>query len=192
MKVWGGIVIIIVVFVVFFVGILSYMSPPKRKPAPKQVYWFLLYRKSNREYLYKGVAGDIHQSTLIKLFTVKTGIPGERPTPLPQLAGRSYWLVTKKESTDNPETAPYFLTLDVPAPSEEPYGPHPYLECHGQCNWVLPGSFGLHGVNGDMSRLSSGTRGSSGCVRHSDADITYLYHLLEPAREEIRYYIKDI
>ena len=68
----------------------------------------------------------------------------------------------------------------------------PYTECNGQCNWILPGAFGLHGVNGDLSRLSIENPGSSGCIRHSDEDITYLYNNLDPQKEEIRYYIEDI
>ncbi|MBP9718950.1 MAG: L,D-transpeptidase [Candidatus Levybacteria bacterium] len=159
----------------------------------KPSYWFILHRKANREYLYKGIPGNKEQSQLIKTFVVKTGIPGERPTPLPQLVGKKYWLITKKEaSKENPETAPYFLTLDVPAPSVEPYGPTPYNECDGQqCNWVLPGAFGLHGINGDSSRLSKENPGSSGCIRHSDRDIAYLYNLLDPKKEQIRYYIEN-
>ena len=156
-------------------------------------HWFLLHRASNVEFLYIGVPGDEKKSQLVKKFTVKTGIPGERPTPLPQLVGREYWIVTKKEeATDNPETSPYFITLDVPVGEEEPYGPQPYLECEGQCNWTIPGAFGLHGVSGDVSRLSAENPGSSGCIRHTDEDITYLYHLLDPSKEEIRYYINDV
>jgi len=29
-------------------------------------------------------------------------------------------------------------------------------------------------------------------VRHRDEDITYIYNLLEPEREEIRYYVEDV
>ncbi len=160
---------------------------------PKKMYWFLLHRESNIEYLYFGLPNQPERSTLIKTFTVKTGRPGERPTPLPELVGREYWLVTAKTPVeDNPETAPYFITLDVPAPSEPPYGPSPYLECDGQCDWVTYGEFGLHGVNGDLSRLSPEDPGSSGCIRHTDEDITFLYNLLQPETEEIRYYIKAI
>lgn len=160
---------------------------------PKKMYWFLLHRESNIEYLYFGLPNQPERSTLIKTFTVKTGRPGERPTPLPELVGREYWLVTAKTLVeDNPETAPYFITLDVPAPSEPPYGPSPYLECDGQCDWVTYGEFGLHGVNGDLSRLSPEDPGSSGCIRHTDEDITFLYNLLQPETEEIRYYIKAI
>ena len=101
-------------------------------------------------------------------------------------------LVRLLDAKDNTETAPYFLTLDIPVSEEEPYGPSPYLECNGQCNWTLPGYFGLHGVNGDETKLSDKNQGSSGCVRHSDEDITYLFNLLEPEKEEIRYYIEDI
>lgn len=159
----------------------------------KEQYWFVLHRKSNKEYFYKGVPGDAKKSTLLKTFTVKTGVPGEKPTPLPQLVGREYWrIVDEMESFDNPETAPYFLVLDVPIPEEEPYGPEPYLECDGQCNWELPGYFGLHGIASDESKLAAENPGSSGCIRHTDKDITYLYNLLDPKKEEIRYYIFDI
>lgn len=157
------------------------------------LYWMLLERKSNREYLYYGIPGDTKRSDLKKTFVVKTGILGERPTPLPQLLGREYWLITKKyETTDYPETAPYFLELDIPVTDEEPFGPKPYLECGGeQCNWILPGAFGLHGINGDPSRLADKNPGSSGCIRHKDEDIAYLYHLLGPERHPVRYYILD-
>lgn len=155
-------------------------------------YWFLLHRKSNTEYLYQGLPGDTNNSTLVKTFKVKTGIPGERPTPLPQLLGREYWILTNKEPTDNRETSPYFLTLDVPISDEEPFGPEPYPECNGQCNWTTPGAFGLHGIAGYPERLSNEDPGSSGCIRHSDEDIAYLYNLLDPQQSEIRYYIKDI
>lgn len=156
-------------------------------------YWFLLHRKSNQEKLFYGVPDDQTKSTLVKTFVVKTGIPTERPTPLPELLGREYWLIIEKsESFDNPETAPYFLQFDVDAPSEWPYGPAPYMECGGQqCDWGMPGYFGLHGTGGDPSKLSDEDPGSSGCVRHSDEDITYLYNLLNPEEEEIRYYIED-
>ena len=166
------------------------------KPAtnPTISYWLLLKRKSNVEYLYLGTPGVISQSALIKSFTVKSGIPGERPTPLPTLLGREFWLVTEKlDASQNPETAPYFLTLDIPYTDSWPFGPEPYEECEsGQCDWVLPGSFGLHGVNGDLSRISNDNPGSSGCVRHTDADITLLYKLLKPDIEPVRYYIEDV
>ena len=156
-------------------------------------YWLVLKRKSNIEHLYFGSAGDEGKSKLIKIFNVKSGMPGESPTPLPQILGRKYWLITEKmESSDNPETAPYFLTLDVPVSEQEPFGPTPYLECNGQCNWKLPGYFGLHGVNGDINRLSNENQGSSGCIRHKDEDITFLYNILDPKNEEIRYYIDDV
>lgn len=170
-------------------------SPPTVKPAPIHTphsYWFLLERKSDTELLYKGVPGDTKQSSLIKTFQVKVGIPGKRPTPLPQLVGRDYWTIIKKEPTDNPETGPYFLTLDVPTGDSWPYGPTPYMECNGQCDWVTVGYFGLHGVGGDLNRLSSNDPGSSGCIRHSDSDITYLYNLLHPQTEPVRYYVQDI
>lgn len=156
-------------------------------------YWLVLHRKSNFEFLYFGVPNDPYNSQLIKIFKVKTGIPNERPTPLPQILGRDYWLITKKEkSFENTETAPYFLTLDVPVGDKEPFGPFPYLECNGQCNWVLPGAFGLHGINGDETRLSKENPGSSGCIRHFDADITYLYYILDIQNKPIKYYVKDV
>lgn len=181
----------------FFITVLIFNTRPVKEVKGEQVkkeYWFLLHRKSNAEYLYKGIAGDVFSSDLVREFKVKTGIPGQRPTPLPKLVGREYWKIIKKEAqtgVDFPETAPYFLTLDIPAPSEEPYGPVPYVECNGQCSWVLPGAFGLHGVNGDLSRLSPENPGSSGCIRHKDEDITYLYNLLDPEKEELKYYIED-
>jgi hypothetical protein len=180
-------------------GIIGYIAvhyedQKQQVVTPKEAYWFVLYRQSNKEALYRGIPGDTSKSKLIKTFIVKTGIPGERPTPLPKLAGREYWKVVEKHpEPDNPETAPYFITLDIPAPSEPPYGPYPYTECNGsQCDWVKPGAFGLHGINGDPSRLSVQDPGSSGCIRHTDEDITYLYNLLDPQKEEIRYYIEDI
>lgn len=158
----------------------------------KPAYWLQLYRKSNIELLYFGEGGNVNNSYLVKTFKVKSGILGEKPTPLPKLLGREYWLITEKvESFDNPETAPYFLALDVPVTDEEPFGPPSYNECNGQCNWQIPGYFGLHGVNGDLSKLSNENAGSSGCVRHKDEDITYLYYLLEPEKLKIRYYVSD-
>lgn len=158
-----------------------------------QEYWMLLERKSNKEYLYKGVPGDRQESVSVKSFKVKTGVKGKKPTPLPQLVGRDYWnIVDKMESFDNPETAPYFLVLDVPVGESEPYGPEPYLECDGQCNWELPGYFGLHGVASDESKLSENNLGSSGCIRHTNRDITYLYNLFEPKKKPIRYYVVDM
>lgn len=163
------------------------------KQTTKNSHWFLFYRKSNIEYLYFGEFGNTNNSKLVQTFQVKAGIPNSSPTPLPQLLGRDYWLLIKKESSkDNPETAPYFLQLDIPATGEWPYGPVPYEECNGQCDWILPGYFGLHGVNGNLSKLSQDDPGSSGCIRHKDEDITYLYNLLSPESEEIRYYIEDI
>ena len=164
----------------------------QKQPETQKDYWFILHRESQKEELLRGVPGKREESELVKTFTVKTGRPGERPTPLPQLVGREYWIITKKQSEpDNPETAPYFITLDVPAPSDPPYGPQPYLECNGQCDWVRPGDFGLHGVAGVPERLADADPGSSGCIRHTDDDITYLYNLLEPDKYEIRYYIED-
>ncbi len=171
----------------------SPVMPPAAPVAPALHHWFLLERKSGIETLFYGVPGDRESSSIVRAFTVKPGVPNEKPTPLPKLAGREYWLIKDKlDTTESSETAPYFLTLDIPVSDGEPYGPVPYEECNGQCNWQIPGSFGLHGVAGDLSRLSSQNPGSSGCVRHSDEDITYIYNLLDPKKEEIRYYIDDV
>ncbi len=160
---------------------------------PKKEYWFVLNRKSNKELLYFGEAGNKDSSALVKTFTVKSGIPGQRPTPLPALLGREYWLITAEyETFENPETAPYFLALDIPVSEEAPFGPEPYDECNGQCNWELPGAFGLHGNNGDPEKLAEGNPGSSGCIRHTAEDITYLYNLLDLNNSQVRYYVYDI
>jgi hypothetical protein len=195
---WWGILIIGATTFLFgmllasLLGLTGKKEPELIQVPEKKAHWFILHRKSNSEDLFYGVPGNKEKSELLKTFTVKSGIPGERPTPLPQLVGKEYWVITEKhEEKENPETAPYFITLNVPAPENEPYGPVPYLECNGQCNWVRPGAFGLHGVNGDASRLSDENPGSSGCIRHSDEDITYLYNTLNPEKEEIRYYIED-
>lgn len=187
------------VILVFLVSVLVYQQvstggAPEVLPAKvEQSYWLLLHRKSNLEKLYLGVPGNEHKSSLVKSFQVKVGIPGKRPTPLPQLLGREYWIITNTmETKDIPETAPYFLSLDIPVSEEYPFGPSPYPECQGQCNWILPGAFGLHGVAGNPERLLADDPGSSGCVRHSDGDMTYLYNLLNPQKYEIRYYIQDI
>lgn len=176
--------------------IVAYTTKPHSPQVSSQAseYWLLYHRTSNQEYLFYGPPGDEARSSLKKTFTVKGGAPGKKPTPLPQLVEREYWLIVDKlEAFENNETAPYFLVLDVPIPSHPPYGPQPYLECGGkQCDWELPGYFGLHGVNGDVSRISRENEGSSGCVRHKDEDITYLYHLLDPKNKPVRYYIKDV
>jgi len=190
-------IFLILLTIVSIVGYRNIFIDPQTEAAnnttqTQEHYWFELQRKSNIENLYKGVPGDKSRSTHIRSFKVKTGIPGERPTPLPQLIGREYWIITDKQAQpDNPETAPYFLTLDVPVSQEPPFGPQPYEECNGQCDWILPGAFGLHGTANNPSKLSDGDLGSSGCIRHSDEDITYLYNLLDPQHEEIRYYIID-
>lgn len=189
------------VVVILFILILGLsLTMMISKPAQNKLlsegefaHWLLLHRKSDVEFLYYGIVGDKKKSRLVRIFRVKAGIPGKRPTPLPQLLGRQYWLVTNKvETIQNSETAPYFLTLDIPVLPYNPYGPESYLECNGQCDWVLPGNFGLHGVNGENIKLSVSNLGSSGCVRHSDADITYLYQLLDPQKGDIRYYIEDV
>lgn len=183
------IIVAISVILVFFVK-----EKAEQKIVPTKLsYWFLLERKSQKEYFYQGVPGDKTRSSLVKTFRVKSGIAAERPTPLPRLLEREYWLITGKyETKDSPETAPYFLTLDIPYSDEYPYGPTPYLECNGQCDWILPGSFGLHGINNDPTKISPENPGSSGCIRHTDKDITYLYNTLDLQKEEIRYYIEDI
>lgn len=186
----GVLILIILSGFIFLKGSKERIVP---QPEKQISYWLLLKRKSNKEYLYRGVPGDVAKSSLLKTFVVKSGIPGERPTPLPQLLGKEYWIITDKiEAHDNPETAPYFIILNIPVPSDFPFGPVPYTECGEQCNWELPGAFGLHGINGDTTRLSKENPGSSGCVRHTDEDITYLYNLLDPKKEETRYYIQDI
>lgn len=154
------------------------------------VYWMKLLRVNHKEYLYHGIPGDESKSKLLKEFNVKVGIPGQRPTPLPQLIGRKYWKIIKKYSSiENPETSPYFLELDIPV-DDYYFGPVPYKECGGeQCSWILPGKFGLHGVNNDNSRLTIADPGSSGCIRHTDEDITYLYNLLN-VDEGVRYYVE--
>ncbi|HLL61135.1 MAG TPA: L,D-transpeptidase, partial [Candidatus Nitrosocosmicus sp.] len=63
--------------------------------------------------------------------------------------------------------------------------------CNGQCDWITIGAFGLHGVNGNLNKLTNEDPGSSGCIRHSDEDISFLYETLDPSRYEIRYYVFD-
>lgn len=177
---------------VFSFGLLIGFSLNKTQVASpdfeNEEYWLVLERGENKEYLYHGKPGETHESRLIKEFNVKTGIPGERPTPLPLFFGKDYWKIVKKyPSYDNPETSPYFLELDIPI-EDGAFGPIPYPECSGQCYWELPGYFGLHGINGDDSKLSADDPGSSGCIRHSDEDIAYLYNLLD-VNEGVRYYI---
>lgn len=190
-----GLVLIVLLGTLGFQVFLN-QTESKKSPVVEETpknHWFVLHRKSNEEFLYFGEAGSKENSKLIKTFKVKTGIPGERPTPLPQLLGKDYWEITAKyETFDNPETAPYFLTLNVPVSEESPFGPEPYLECNGQCNWQLPGAFGLHGINGDPEKIADTNLGSSGCIRHTNEDITYLYNLLEPEKTSVRYYIEDV
>lgn len=191
--------LVVILATAFFMGALS-MFVGKQTPFfrgefsvsgsnSRKEYWLELHRRSQQEYLYYGIAGDKKESKLIKNFRVKTGRV-DRPTPLPQALGKKYWKITKKYSSiENLETAPYFLELDIPV-EEDFFGPVPYNECNGQCSWEVPGYFGLHCVNGDMTRLDNNNVGSSGCIRHSDEDITYLYNLLE-IDEGVRYYIVD-
>lgn len=189
--------ILLIILIGIFIGVASLSSSTDNKKVlseleKKESYWFLLHRKSNMEYLYKGVAGEKGESVLVRSFKVKVGAPGQSPTPLPKLLGKKYWVIIDKQSEENSETSPYFLTLNIPVSEEEPYGPIPYLECNGQCNWNIPGYFGLHGTGGNPAKLSKEDPGSSGCIRHLDEEITYLYNLLDPRKEEIRYYIEDI
>ena len=189
----------VLILLVTFISLFQLVQMKKRiipgsgsETSEKKEYWLLLHRKSNIEKLFLGEPGDQERSGVVKMFNVKVGIPGERPTPLPQLLGRKYWIIDDKfDASQYPETAPYFLKLDVPVTDEYPFCPVPYNECEGgQCNWELPGSFGLHGINGDSSRLSVDNPGSSGCIRHNDEDITYLYKLINP-EDKVRYYIED-
>lgn len=192
------IVILIILLLPFFWAYRSSKPSPQILEAAvssKETHWLSLDRELGKEYLYFGIPGEPDNSRLIREFSVKTGASWS-PTPLPKLVGRDYWRIVKKESTENPETAPYFLQLDVPVSDEWPYGPVPYTECRDittgasiQCDWVLPGYFGLHGVGGDNTKLSKENLGSSGCIRHKDSDITNLYNLLDPENEEIRYYV---
>jgi lipoprotein-anchoring transpeptidase ErfK/SrfK len=185
---------ILIICLIFVLEFRNYQKPTdiSNLSNSNKTYWFMLNRKSNIEFLYHGTPGNTTESNLIKQFKVKSGVPGQSPTPLPELLGRKYWLITHKEnSMDNPDTAPFFLRLDVPTDGNWPYGPVPYVECDGQCDWALPGYFGLHGTGGKSEKLAKKDLGSSGCIRHSDKDITYLYNLLNPEKEAIRYYIKD-
>lgn len=187
--------VVLLIFGLLLLGIFldtAAKTEPAVSDAEKQVpsaYWLLLQRGAQQETVYYGTPGNTERSTLVKAMQIKPGIPNERPTPLPQLVGREYWnIIAAEPQYGNPETAPYFLTLDIPGIEDEPYGPVPYNECSGQCNWVLPGAFGLHGVAYESSRLSDVNPGSSGCIRHSDEDITYLYYLLKDSLP-VRYYI---
>ncbi len=195
-------VLLIIVFLITSVATIFFIFGEKSKTpevVPEEVisqkqneYWFKLHRKSKKEFFYKGVPGEINESELIKVFNVNVGISGERPTPLPTLVGKEYWnIIAKFDTNTDPETAPYFLTLDIPWTDVYPYGPEPYTECNGQCDWVRPGSFGLHGIAANPEKLTDA--GSSGCIRHTDEEITYLYTLLNPSPENpIRYYIEDV
>lgn len=189
------IVIIFIVVFGFFIfilhnyGLFNTFKSQGDNFSTNSSYWFMLHRKSKQEFLYFGRPGITEHSKLVKQFKVNTG-KSTSPTPLHDLMDREYWLVSSKAASINPETAPYFISLDVSVTDEAPFGPDPYPECSGKCDWELPGEFGLHGVNGNVNKLIDS--GSSGCIRHSDSDITYLYNLLDPEKMEIRYYVKDI
>src|SRR5690606_13154546 len=100
-------VVVLILAGILFTQVQSISKPLSGDDVPKPAYWFMLHRKSNIEYLYLGEPGNQQKSQLIKKFQVKTGIPGERPTPLPELVGREYWVLTDKmEAFNNPETAP--------------------------------------------------------------------------------------
>lgn len=186
---------ILVLLTTIGVGIVLFLEQPRRKePKPLNTkiesYWLVLHRKSNIEKLYQGPPGSVSKSKLIKTLKVNDGVEKQTPTPLHTLVGRNYWIVNDKEMpVDDPTLGPHFLTLDVPVTGEWPYGPVPYEECDGQCDWMLPGYFGLHGIGGDSTKLTDA--GSSGCVRHKDEDISYLYKTLDPKKQEIRYYVED-
>lgn len=167
-------------------------NSPKTTPAQGD-YWFILHRRSKKEDLYQGTPGDVASSKLIRTFTVNVGRFQDDPTPLPQKLGRDYWLITSKRASSNTNLlGPYFLSLDIPYLGEF-QGPQPYLECgengDEQCFWTTPGDFGLHGVGNTPSRLTD--NGSSGCIRHSNEDITYLNSIINPSNSAIRYYIED-
>ncbi len=176
--------LIAVVFLCFF-----FMMHTVQAEEQSTLYWFSLSRTAQMEWLYVGTPGNKWASIPIGIYTVKTGRATSRPTPVPQLTGHAYWRITRTYGTQNPETAQYFLELDVPVSDGPPFGPLSYPECGGNCNWVLPGAFGLHGINGDRSKLSDADPGSSGCIRHKDQDIRALYNLLDPNKGEIRYYV---
>lgn len=201
MKSFGVKIILLLLLLMPFYWAHSYEDPTpqvqKISASEKSSHWLVLNREMGKEYVYYGIPGEKEKSKLIKEFDVKTGASWS-PTPLPELLGKDYWLIVDKASSaENPETAPYFLQLDVPVEDEWPYGPVPYTECKDiysgepiQCDWVLPGYFGLHGINGNSEKLSDEDFGSSGCIRHSDEDITFLFNLLDPKNEEVRYYIE--
>ncbi len=196
------IVLVSIIFISAVLAGLTFYSKNDLKDnkfdVSQKKYWFVLNRKSGTENLYLGTPGEANNSKLVRSFQVKTGAAWS-PTPHPKLVGRDYWKIIKKESSAyNPDTAPYFLQLDIPTSNEWPYGPVPYTECKDvnsgesiQCDWVLPGYFGLHGVGGNPAKLSKEDYGSSGCIRHRDEDISYLFNLLNPEKEEIRYYVED-
>lgn len=164
-------------------------------PTTQDLYWLLLHRQSNTEELLKGVPGNKSKSTVIKAFSVKTGKPGERPTPLPSLVGKDYWTIEWKRPQAG-DLGPYFMKLNIPYTSLTPFGPEPYTECGGQqCNWKTPGDFGLHGTGGNSEKVnndgSQDWHWSSGCIRHLDEDITYLYNTVDPRAQELRYYVEN-
>ena len=191
-------------------------SPPYVTRDPNfnaRQYWFLLHRKTDvnateTEGLYLGIPGDPNNSELLKTYTVNTGIPFDDPTPLPQLVGMEYWLINGSITNPGGTMGPYFITLNIPFDDVSPLcnnpdplnpngcnGPVPYNECgparNQQCYWTLGGNFGLHGTNGSSSRLTDS--GSSGCIRHSDADITEIYNTIQSQINsgQIRYYVTD-
>jgi hypothetical protein len=126
---------------------------------------------------------------------VNPGVDGKSPTPRPDLLGKSYWIITKKEQNQGDAInlmGPDFLVLNIEYQNEF-NGPLGYNECgpsrNGQCFWPTPGEFGLHGTGNTPSRLTDS--GSSGCVRHSNDSITSIYNLLKNESGEIRYYISE-
>lgn len=162
-------------------------------------YWFQLHRsragKQPTEDLYHGVYGDALNSDHVMTSTVNPGIDGKSPTPRPDLLGKSYWVITKKEQNQGDAInlmGPDFLVLNIDYQNQY-NGPLGYNECgpsrNEQCFWPTPGEFGLHGTGDTSSRLTDS--GSSGCIRHSNDAITSIYNLLKNESGEIRYYISE-
>src|SRR5688572_16212552 len=114
MKNWITISLIIILIMIAGAGGIFLNKPKIQKVSLQsdqqkvaQNYWFMLHRKSKKEFLYQGIPGDLANSTLVKEFQVNVGIEGQRPTPLPELVGRAYWnLIAEYDTAADPETAP--------------------------------------------------------------------------------------
>lgn len=180
----------------------SSLSPPTPTQTPTDNYWFLLDRLNKKEYLFQGPVGVRDRKYLVREFTVLPGLSGQTPTPVPSKVTptREYWTfnsATLKSPVGDISNGgqPGFLKLDIPYDNSLG-GPVPYLECGpsgtSQCNWNTPGAFGLHGVDNNHPLTDPG---SSGCIRHNNTDIQYLYNLLSNVVNNnpntIRYYIED-